>query len=204
MGRTRAKKTTDLQTEPAADETAADVAVANDPNDVFAEAAAQARQAEQPAESNGHAAAHEPNGNGHAAQHAPAASGHAATVERKPYTRPADPFDFVTLKAGENRVQLLKSEGEGAWVIRFAHNPNLDKGPEGETYSKENPHPVLKMLKEEGHRWGFDGGDGKGGWGKRFSGDAYGADHLDARRVLQKASEMIGGPKQEMGVTVQR
>ena len=62
---------------------------------------------------------------------------HAAGVERKPYTRPADPFGFENIKAGENRVRLLKSEGEGAWVIRFAHNPNQDKGLEGETYSKE-------------------------------------------------------------------
>jgi hypothetical protein len=118
--------------------------------------------------------------------------GHAATVERKPYRRPADPFGFENAKAGENRVQLLKSEGEGAWVIRFAHNPNLDQGPEGETYGKENPHPVLKMLKESGYRWGFDGGDQKGGWGKRFTGDAYGQDHIEARKVLQQAADIIG------------
>jgi hypothetical protein len=111
---------------------------------------------------------------------------------------PADPFGFENIKAGENRVRLLKSEGEGAWVIRFAHNPNLDQGPEGENYSKEKPHPVLAMLKSEGFRWGFDGGDGKGGWGKPFNGDAYGADHIEARRVLQVAAEMIGG-KVEQG-----
>jgi hypothetical protein len=127
----------------------------------------------------------------HAEQHAPSGS-HAGTVERKKWTPPKDPFGFENQKAGENRVQLLKSEGEGAWVIRFAHNPNLDKGPEGETYSKENPHPVLKMLKGESYRWGFDGGDQKGGWGKRFTGDAYGADHIEARRVLQQAADMIG------------
>jgi hypothetical protein len=82
-------------------------------------------------------------------------------------------------------------------VIRFANNPNLDKGPNGETYGKENPHPVLKTLKEEGYRWGFDDGDGKGGWGKPFIGDAYGQDPPDARRVLKLAAEMIGAPKQE-------
>jgi hypothetical protein len=122
-------------------------------------------------------------------------AGHHAdqpTAERKKWTPPKDPFGFENMKAGENRVQLLKSEGEGAWVIRFAHNPNLDKGPDGETYSKENPHPVLKMLKGESYRWGFDGGDQKGGWGKRFTGDANGADHIEARRVLQKAADMIG------------
>ena len=48
------------------------------------------------------------------------------------------------------------------------------------------------MLKDEGYRWGFDGGDDKGGWGKRFSGDAYVQDHMDARAVLQKAADMIG------------
>lgn len=166
--------------------------IANDPTDVFAEATAQAAQVEPKPETQ--AVTHEPandhqTGNGHAHQHA---QGHAATVERKKYTPPADPFGFESIKAGENRVRLLKSEGEGAWVIRFAHNPNLDKGPEGETYSKENPHPVLKMLKEAGFRWGFDGGDNKGGWGKRFNGDAYGQDHIDARRVLQQAADTIG------------
>jgi hypothetical protein len=48
------------------------------------------------------------------------------------------------------------------------------------------------MLKDEGYRWGFDGGDGKGGWGKAFTGDAYGQDHIDARRVLQQAAGIIG------------
>jgi hypothetical protein len=121
-----------------------------------------------------------------------AAASYAAGLEKKKYTPPADPFGFENVKVGENRVQLLKSEGHGAWVIRFAHNPNLDKGPGGETYSKENPHPVLKMLRDEGYRWGFDGGDGKGGWGKAFTGDAYGADHIEARRVLQQAADMVG------------
>ncbi len=126
-------------------------------------------------------------------------NGHAAAVERKQYTRPVDPFGFENIAGGANRVQLLKSEGEGAYVIRFAHNPNDDKGSNGETYSKQNQHPVLVMLKSEGFRWGFDGGDGKGGWGKRFEGDAYGADHIEARRVLQQAAEMIGAPAQARG-----
>jgi hypothetical protein len=132
-------------------------------------------------------------GNGHATHHAPH-QGHAASVEQKKYTPPKDPFGFENIKAGENRVQLLKCEGEGAWVIRFAHNPNLDKGLQGETYSKEQPHPVLKMLKEEGYRWGFDGGDGKA-----WQNDPYGTDHMEARRVLQKAAEMIGAPTQGQG-----
>jgi hypothetical protein len=133
----------------------------------------------------------------HAAHHAPHREhGYSAGIEKKKFTPPADPFGFENVKAGENRVQLLKSEGHGAWVIRFAHNPNHDKGPDGETYGKETPHPVLKMLKEEGYRWGFDSADGKGGWGKAFTGDAYGADHIEARKVLQKAAEMIGQPKE--------
>ena len=57
-------------------------------------------------------------------------------------------------------------------------------------------HPVLKMLKDEGYRWGFDGGDSKGGWGKAFTGDPYGTEHIDARNVLQKAADMIGQPKE--------
>ncbi|WP_020471542.1 hypothetical protein [Zavarzinella formosa] len=127
-----------------------------------------------------------------ARQHAPSGNGHAASIERKQLLRVPDPFAVESSLAGENRVQLLKSEGERAWVIRFAHPPNEDKGPEGESYSKESPHPVIKMLKEAGYRWGFDGGDSKGGWGKKFSEDAFGADLIDARRVLQKAADMIG------------
>jgi hypothetical protein len=116
----------------------------------------------------------------------------AAAVGRKKYVPPADPFGFEKINASENSVSLLKSEGEGAWVIRFAKNPNDTDG-----HSKEDPHPVLKMLKDEGYRWGFDGGDSKGGWGKAWQGDAYGQDHMEARRVLKAAAEMIGAGKQE-------
>jgi hypothetical protein len=117
----------------------------------------------------------------------PSTDGRAQESLRKKYTPPADPFGFENRAGKGNRVQLLKSEGEGAWVIRFAKSPNEMDG-----HRKENPHPVIKMLKEEGYRWGFDGGDGKGGWGKKFQGDPYGADHIEARRVLQTAAEMIG------------
>ena len=132
----------------------------------------------------------------HARQQAPTGEGFTAALEKNKYTPPADPFGFENKQAGSNRVRLLKSEGERAWVIRFAQNPNLDKGPNGETYSKETPHPVLKMLKDEGYRWGFDGGDGKGGWGKAFTADPYGAEHIEARRVLQMAADMIGQQKE--------
>jgi hypothetical protein len=125
---------------------------------------------------------------------------HAAAVGKKQYTPPPDPFGTESHKAGTNRVQLLKSEGKSAWVIRFAHNPNEDKGPNGETYSKENPHPVLKMLKEEGYSWNWDV-DGKPGWGKRFEGDPYGADHIEARKVLQQAREMMGTQEQGQGIS---
>ena len=50
---------------------------------------------------------------------------------------------------------------------------------------------MMKLLKDEGYRWGFDQDD-KGGWGKHFTGDAYGQDHIEARRVLQQAADMIG------------
>ncbi len=123
------------------------------------------------------------------------APGEGETLPRKKWTPPADPFGFENRQGEGNRVRLLKSEGLGAWVIRFEKNPNEMDG-----YSKDNPHPVLKMLKEEGYRWGFDS-DGQGGWGKAFSGDAYGADHIEARRVLQKAAEMIGA-KIEQGTQV--
>ena len=122
---------------------------------------------------------------------------HAASVEKKKYIPPEDPFGFENVRARENRVRLLKSEGERAWVIRFAKNPNEGTDLDGKPYGKDNKHPVLKMLYEAGYRWGFDGGDGKGGWGKRWSGDAYGTDHMEARQVLGKAAEMIGGPAQQ-------
>jgi hypothetical protein len=185
----RSRKKTEVQTATAELETLPPGATDFDTEEY--ESAAHAQEASRAAEfAAGHhhvengerqkPLAEEPNGNGH-----------AATVERKKWTPPRDPFGFESQKAGENRVQLLKSEREGAWVIRFAHNPNLDKGPDGETYSKENPHPVLKMLKESGYRWGFDQDD-KGGWGKKFTGDAYGQDHIEARAVLQKAADIIG------------
>jgi hypothetical protein len=119
------------------------------------------------------------------------------SMKKPKYERPVDPFGFENIKTDQNLVRLLKSEGHRAWVIRFAHNPNDDKGPNGETYSKENPSPVLKMLKSEGYRWGFDNGDGQGGWGKKWSGDPYGADHIEARRVLAQAAELIGMPKEK-------
>ena len=167
--------------------------------DVFDEAIAD-RQAEAAAVVQQVAAATEMppehNGNGHTAQHAPQ-QGHTAGVAKKKYTPPVNPFGFEGHKGGGNRVHLLKSEsdqdrrnGTGAWVIRFDKNPNDTEG-----HSKESPHPVLAYLKGEGYRWGFDDGDGKGGWGKAFSGDAYGQDHMEARRVLAKAAEMIGQPK---------
>ena len=121
-------------------------------------------------------------------------NGHAAAVGKKEYKRAPDPFGFESRLTGQNRVELLKSEGKQAWVIRFAHNPNEDTGPEGETYSKENPHPVLKMLKENGFSWNWDV-DGKPGWGKRFSNEPYGRDHDEARQVLKQAMEMLGQPK---------
>ncbi|MCI0657283.1 MAG: hypothetical protein L0170_09460 [Acidobacteria bacterium] len=119
---------------------------------------------------------------------------------RKKWTPPKNPFGFEGIKGRtDNRVHLLKSEirdergrTDIAWVIRFDHNPNLDPGPNGETYSKENPHPVLKYIKSEGFSWNFDPNDNEGGWGKLATGDAYGQDHIEARKVLAKAAEMIG------------
>lgn len=112
---------------------------------------------------------------------------------KKQWVPPADPFGFENkLGAEGNRVRLLKSEGEGAWVIRFTKPPN-----EMEGYSKNNPHPVLAYLKGEGFHWGFDGGDGKGGHGKPWQGDPYGTDHMEARRVLAEAAKMVGARIEE-------
>lgn len=180
----RSRKKTELQT----DDAPADMAVANDTNDVFGEviASAQERQQDQPSGSvvaatvSGEEVGHE------------AAPNHATAVGKKQYTPPPDPFGFEGKFGDSNRVHLLKSEADGAWVIRFDTPPNNMEG-----YSKENPHPVIQMLKDEGYRWGFDSNDGKGGWGKHFNGDAYGQDHIDARRVLAKAAEMVGAPKQQ-------
>lgn len=130
----------------------------------------------------------------------PAKEGFASKVEKKVYTPDPNPFDFVTVNAPKNRVQLLKSQtpeqrkhGDGAWVIRFAINPNETAGLNGETYSKEHPHPALQYLKAEGYKWGFDE-DGKGGWGKRFSNDPFRRDFDEAKEVLKTVAEMIGQP----------
>lgn len=127
----------------------------------------------------------------------PGDDSHLEERSRKKWTPPADPFGLENHKTTDNRVRLLKSDREGAWVIRFAHNPNVGNDPAGTPYGKDNPHPVLKMLKDEGYRWGFDGGDGQGGWGKQWSNDPYGADHIEARRVMAKAAEMLGLVKDE-------
>jgi hypothetical protein len=112
---------------------------------------------------------------------------------KKKWTPPENPFGFENKLAGTNRVRLLKSEWRdgGAWVIRFDRNPNEGIDPEGKPYSKENPHPALKHLKDKGHNWNFDV-DGKGGWGKLFSGDPYGQDHAEAREVLAEVQKIMG------------
>ena len=157
MARSRAKKT---EIQPTETETLPPGATDFEPEEY--ESAAHAAEASRQRE---FATGHHSVENGERpkpGQEERAGNGHAAAIEpRKKWTPPADPFGFENQKTGENRVRLLKSEGEGAWVIRLAHNPNLDKGPDGEEYSKENPHPVLKLLKSEGYRWGFDGGDDK-------------------------------------------
>jgi hypothetical protein len=187
---TRARKKTAVQTAPTELETLPPGATDFEPEEY--ESAAHAREAYLASEQGERefVAGH------HHVENAERTKPPAEEQPRKKWTPPKDPFGFENHKAGENRVQLLKSENKGAWVIRFEHNPNLDKGPEGETYSKENPHPVLKMLKESGYRWGFDQDD-KGGWGKKFSGDALMQDHMDARAVLAKAAELIGQKKEE-------
>jgi hypothetical protein len=80
----------------------------------------------------------------------------------------------------------------GHFCDRLFRRDLRTKNPdELEGFSKENPHPVKAFLKAEGYRWGFDE-DGKGGWGNQFQGDPAGVDHIEARRVLGKAAEMIG------------
>ncbi len=122
---------------------------------------------------------------------------------RKQWTPPPNPFGFEGRLGKGNRVHLLKSEteqdrrhGTGAWVIRFDENPNQMEG-----YTKENPHPVIVMLKQSGYRWAFDDGDGKGGWGKPFQGDPAGTDYAEARKVFQRAAEMIGAPSPAESLT---
>jgi hypothetical protein len=122
------------------------------------------------------------------------------TFPRKKWTPPENPRGWERIRAPENLIRLLNSEdkqtGQGLWVIRFEKPPNEMKG-----YSKENRHPVFQMLKDEGYRFGYDPNDGIPGWGKPYTGDAYGADHIEARRVMQKAAEMIGA-KIEQGASV--
>lgn len=191
MARSRARKT-QVQTAPTDTETLPPGATDFEPEEY--ESAAHAMEASRTPEHREFAAGyhHVENAERPKPQNA---EGHTARVERKPYVPPADPFGFEGVRTPQNRVQLLKSENKGAWVIRFEHNPNQDKGPDGETYTKENPHPVLAMLKEAGFRWGFDQDD-KGGWGKPFDGDAYMRDHMEARKVLSKAADLMGQQKE--------
>jgi hypothetical protein len=128
-----------------------------------------------------------------AAKPAPSNNGYAAAVERKKYTQAPDPFGVEAVTGDGNSVRLLRSNADRAWVIRFEKNPNDMTDEQGVKYSKERPHPVLKALKESGFRWGFADADGQGGWGKLMQEGHYTyAEHLDARKVLAKAAEMIG------------
>ncbi|WP_020472420.1 hypothetical protein [Zavarzinella formosa] len=145
-----------------------------------------------------------------ASQHAPSGNGHAAAVERKPILKAPNPHAIESIAGDENRVRLLKEEPDrkrgfpGAWVIRFEKNPNDMVDDEGVKYSKERPHPVLKMLKDEGFKWGFSNGDGdgKGGWGKGWTEGHYTyAEHVEARRTMEKAAAMIGA-KVEQGAGI--
>lgn len=143
---------------------------------------------------------------GFAAKHAPATNGHA--VAKKQYAQAPDPFGIEGVAGDGNRVQLMKEEPNrnrnfpGAWVIRFEKNPNDMLDEDGVKYSKERPHPVLKALKDDGFRWGFADGDGKGGWGKQWQeGHFTYAEHVEARKTLAKAAEMIGA-KVEQGAGI--
>lgn len=127
----------------------------------------------------------------------------AEKVGKRQYTPEPNPHSIEGVTGTGNRVHLLKEQPNratgfpGAWVIRFDKSPN-----EMEGYSKENPHPVLKMLKDEGFRWGFSGADNEGGHGKVWQERHYTyAEHMDARRVLARAAEMIGA-KVEQGAGV--
>lgn len=118
---------------------------------------------------------------------------------KKKWTPDPNPHGIEGIRAGTNVVHLLKEEPNrktnfpGAWVIRFDRSPNEGADPTGKPYGKENPHPVLAYLKGEGHDWDFSGADGKGGWGKLWNDGQYRfEEHMDARRVVKQAAEMIG------------
>src|ERR1700683_816665 len=127
------------------------------------------------------------------------ATGRTVTVERQPgdepeqkkkWTPDPDPHGTEGIKAGDNRIHLLKSTKDNAWLIRFDKNPNEGVDAEGKAYSKDNPHPVLAYLKSEGYRWAWSEADGGPAWGKHMAEGHYTyAEHMDARRVLAKAAE---------------
>jgi len=109
-----------------------------------------------------------------------------AEQPKKKWTPAPDPFGTHLIKAGENKIRLLKSETDRAWLIRFEKNPN-------EGRPKDDPHPVLAYLKSEGFHWADSAADGKKAWGKAWQDGRYQiAEHMEAEKVFKKAAEMLG------------
>ena len=124
-------------------------------------------------------------------------SGHADKVKPKKYTPAPDPFGAEGIKAGSNRVHLLQSRADHAWIVRFDKNPSEGTDPDGKPYGKDNKHPVIAYLKSEGLRYGFSDADGKPGWGIPMAEGHYTyAEHMHMQQVTRKAAQMIGQEKE--------
>lgn len=116
----------------------------------------------------------------------------AGEPERKKWAPAPDPLSSRSMGATNNSVHLLKSYKDKAYLIRFDDNPNLGR-------EEGDPHPVLAYLKSEGFRWAESQADGDRAWGKSWAEGHFSyPEYLEARRVMQKAAEMMGA-KVEQG-----
>lgn len=125
----------------------------------------------------------------------PADGAELATDEphgRRQYPRAPDPFAILTLKAGDNALHLGKSDKARAYFIRFDKNPNEGREP-------DDPHPVLKTLKENGYAWRQSPGGGMA-WKKPWEDGQYShREDQEARSFARQIAEELGGHEQGMG-----
>jgi hypothetical protein len=101
-----------------------------------------------------------------APEHQHAEEHHRHSHAAGPQEEEVDPASLsLRLREDQDRREpRLPAQGGGGRRVGHPVRPRSDTGQEaeGETPSKEEaPHAVLKMLKSEGYRWGFDGEMGR-------------------------------------------
>ena len=85
----------------------------------------------------------------------------------------------------EVRFQLVRSDNDRAWIIRFEQNPN-------KCIATANLRPMIEYLQSQGFQDGYDNADGEYGWGKAWTEGHYTFDeHIAAQHVLRRVAEII-------------